>query len=148
MDNFHIRAPATTHEWDAYYDLRWQLLRAPWNQPRGSERDEYEKDAYHVIAIDSTQKIIGVGRLHRISQTQSQIRYMAVQPPARQHGIGKSLLMALEEQAKRWGMQSIVLNAREQAIVFYQRCGYRSDKETTTLYGVIRHWRMSKQITP
>ena len=37
-----LRPPETAEEFDAYYNLRWMVLRAPWNQPTGSEKDEYE----------------------------------------------------------------------------------------------------------
>lgn len=143
-----IRPPVTTREWDAYYDLRWRLLRAPWQQPRGSERDDDENTAYHLMAVNAKNQIIGVGRLQRNTATQSQIRYMAVEPADRRCGIGKALVASLEAQAKHWNMQSIVLNAREQAVGFYQACGYELGDETVTLFGVIRHWQMQKQIAP
>ena len=38
-----IRSPKTTDEWQEYYDLRYRVLRQPWNQPRGSERNEGDK---------------------------------------------------------------------------------------------------------
>jgi N-acetylglutamate synthase-like GNAT family acetyltransferase len=148
MDNFSIRSPATSNEWDAYYDLRWRLLRAPWQQPRGSERDDDENLAYHLIAVNVKDQIIGVGRLHRLSETQSQLRYMAVETAERQRGVGKALVASLEAQASCWGTQSIVLNAREQAVAFYQACGYELGDEADTLFGVIRHWQMQKQLAP
>lgn len=35
-----IKSPQTRDEFFAYYDLRWQILLAPWNQPKGSEQDD------------------------------------------------------------------------------------------------------------
>ena len=35
-----IRSPSQTSEYNAYYSLRWQVLRAPWKQAKGSEKDE------------------------------------------------------------------------------------------------------------
>ncbi len=33
-----IRSPKTELEWVNYYDLRYRILRQPWNQPIGSEK--------------------------------------------------------------------------------------------------------------
>jgi hypothetical protein len=64
--NMVIRFPATESEFEAYYALRWKILREPWNQPPGSEKDEFEGEAVHLAAWDDYGKIIGVGRLHRV----------------------------------------------------------------------------------
>jgi len=29
-----LRRPTSPDEWDAYFDLRWRILRQPWRQPR------------------------------------------------------------------------------------------------------------------
>jgi hypothetical protein len=42
-----IRSPETVEEFMQYYELRWRLLRKPWNQPKGSEKDEKEDEAFH-----------------------------------------------------------------------------------------------------
>jgi len=73
-----IRSPQTRDEYFRYYDLRWRILRAPWNQPKGTEQDELEGQAIHIIAIDG-DKIVGCGRAHFNTEDEAQIRYMAVE---------------------------------------------------------------------
>ena len=73
-----IREPKTKNEFEQYYDLRWKILRQPWNQPKGSEKDNKEKDSVHIIVSDE-DKVIGVGRGHLYTKTEAQIRYMAVE---------------------------------------------------------------------
>ena len=73
-----IIEPSTPDEIQRYYDLRWKILRAPWNQPCGSERDELESSSRHLMVINSKQAVIAVGRLHFNSIREAQIRYMAV----------------------------------------------------------------------
>ena len=63
-----IRSPANESEFKAYYALRWKILREPWNQPPGSEKDEFEQVAVHLAAWDDAGNLIGVGRLHRVSE--------------------------------------------------------------------------------
>ena len=36
---YHLRVPQTEEELEAYYQFRWEMLRKPLHQPKGSERD-------------------------------------------------------------------------------------------------------------
>ena len=75
---FLPRSPASPAELDAYFDLRWRILRQPWNQPRGSERDSRDQSAFHLLVIDDNSKVLACGRLHLNSPSEAQVRYMAV----------------------------------------------------------------------
>ena len=115
----NVTSPKTRQEFERYYDVRWRILRAPWNQPAGSERDEYEDDAYHVMVCISGRIPVGVGRLHFNTTEEAQIRYMAVEESQRGNGIGTAILAELESEAVRKNASNIVLNARETATRFY-----------------------------
>lgn len=141
-----IRSPATESEFEAYYALRWKLLREPWNQPPGSERDEFEGEAIHLAAWDDAGKIVGVGRLHRVVQNSGQVRYMAVDPAQRGHKIGKAILEELELRAIESGILEITLNARQDAVRFYQKSGYKVLSPSHTLFGAIPHFEMRKRL--
>lgn len=139
-----IKQPETEKEFEAYYDLRWRLLREPWQQPRGSEKDDLEDSSFHVMACDENSKVIGVGRLHFNSDTEAQIRYMAVSPEYENLGIGTSILAALEEKAQQEHCKTIVLHARENAVGFYQKKGYELLEKSHLLFDSIQHYRMKK----
>ena len=47
-----LTSPVSEADYDAYYELRWKILRAPWNQPRGSERDDREADSTHLMVVE------------------------------------------------------------------------------------------------
>jgi len=141
-----IIEPAHPEQFRAYYELRWQLLRAPWEQPRGSERDALEDSAIHLMAIDESGTAIGVGRLHFNTDTEAQIRYMAVTDASRRHGVGSLLLQALERRATGKGARRIVLDARETALGFYRSRGYSEIGTGHVLFGCIRHIRMRKTL--
>lgn len=143
--NIIIREPATAREWQQYYELRWKILRAPWQQPQGSEKDELEEQAFHRAAFDE-QKIVGVSRLHQTDNGVAQIRYMAVDPLHQGCGIGKQLLATLEDIARSEQVHQIELNARENAIGFYQAAGYENLRPTHTLYQCIPHVLMQKRL--
>ena len=143
---YTIKSPRTNIELQQYYDLRWRILRAPWQQPRGSERDEYETMAIHAIATDNTDNVIGVARLHQTDNTSAQIRYMAVEASSQKRGVGKALLHYLEEQARTLGVRQINLNARENCVGFYIRQGYHITGPGPVLYGEIKHQMMQKPL--
>lgn len=140
-----IKQPESEHEWQGYYELRWQVLRAPWQQPRGSEKDELESVAVHRLAIIDNQ-IVGVGRLHLVDQALAQIRYMAVADSQQNNGIGRLILQSLEQAAREQAIESVQLNARENAFGFYKKFNYRITGPAATLYGAIKHVQMKKNL--
>lgn len=140
-----IAEPASEAQWSAYYDLRWRILRAPWGQPPGSERDDLEAGAFHLLACDAAGAALGVGRLHFNGPGEAQVRFMAVAEHARGRGVGSALLRRLEEAAWARGATVIVLEARDTAVPFYQRHGYAVVGEGKTLFGTVRHCRMRKK---
>ena len=141
-----IRSPATDSEFEVYYRLRWKILREPWNQPPGSERDDREADALHLAVWNDSGTLIGVGRLHRLSANAGQIRYMAVDPSQRGHGVGAAILRELENLAARSGFDEVMLNAREEAVSFYKSNGYVVVQPSHSLFGVIPHFEMRKRV--
>jgi len=138
--------PQTEDEFTRYYELRWQVLRAPWGQPRGSERDELEDAAEHAVIFGDDGRALAVGRLHFNSSKEAQIRYMAVDPQARGRGLGRQIVEYLEAIAIERGAARIVLNAREEVMGFYAKLGYEVVSAGPTLFGAVRHRRMSKQL--
>ena len=74
-----IIEPDTAEDYRQYYELRWKILRAPWKQPRGSERDSLDDDSTHLMLVDPARVVTGVGRLHFNNIREAQIRYMAIE---------------------------------------------------------------------
>ncbi|MGI9458273.1 MAG: GNAT family N-acetyltransferase [Aeoliella sp.] len=141
-----IATPETPEQLAAYYDLRWRFLRAPWDQPRGSERDELEEVAEHVTARDGEGRLLGIGRLHLNDECEAQIRYMAVEEDCRGHGVGRAMVSRLEELAVAHGVLRIVLNARDTVVGFYEKLGYRIMEEGPTMFDEVKHVRMEKRL--
>lgn len=140
-------SPQSADEWSRYYDLRWRVLREPWIQPPGSERDELDSESIHVALWDSELPVAG-GRLHFNSALEAQVRYMAVEPKWQGMELGSRILGLLETRALEAGARSIVLNAREEAVGFYLRHGYQVRGPAGLLFGSIPHLRMEKVLHP
>jgi GNAT superfamily N-acetyltransferase len=143
-----VRPPQTDEEFARYYDLRWQILRAPWRQSRGSERDELETTADHAAVFDERGAVLAIGRLHLNSPTEAQIRYMAVADVVRGQGVGRQIVEYLEAVARRRGASVIALNAREEVAGFYERLGYEVVGPGPMMFGAITHVKMQKQLRP
>lgn len=143
--NVRICEPRTDDEFNHYYELRWIVLRKPWKQPRGSEKDDFEKNSTHIMACIG-KEIVGVGRIHLKSKETMQIRYMAVKENYRNKGIGSHILKELENRAKIKRIKHIILNARENAIQFYIKNGYSIIGKGDTLFDSIHHWTMQKDL--
>jgi N-acetylglutamate synthase-like GNAT family acetyltransferase len=138
-----IRTPNTQEEWDEYYQLRYQVLRAPWKQAIGSERNEGDETAQH-FAFFEEGKIIGVGRLDYMSEVIAQVRFMAIAGNRQGEGIGKKLMQHMEEIAVETGRTELILHAREIALPFYKNLGYTITEKSHLLFGEIQHYLMRK----
>lgn len=143
-DDFRLGEPASDADWAGYFDLRWRVLREPWDQPRGSERDLDDSSAYHLMVRSAVGAVVAVGRLHFNSKDQAQVRFMAVDDRWRGNGFGGRILFGLEAYAAAQGASEIVLNAREEAIPFYIRYGYDVTGPSSTLFGRVKHVHMRK----
>jgi predicted GNAT family N-acyltransferase len=140
-----IKSPTTDSDWKAYYDLRFNVLREPWNQPHGSEVLPDEDQAIHAITIENGE-VVGVARMHESASKQGQVRCVATATKAQGKGIGKAMMAYLEEKAIEKGWTEIVLEARENAVPFYQAIGYTIVAESYLLFGEIQHYRMQKSL--
>ncbi|MDU1424431.1 MAG: GNAT family N-acetyltransferase, partial [Klebsiella michiganensis] len=49
---YHLRVPQTEEELESYYQFRWEMLRKPLHQPKGSERDAWDAMAHHQMVVD------------------------------------------------------------------------------------------------
>jgi len=141
---YRIKRPETKAEFKHYYHLRWKLLRAPWGQLEGSEVDGIEDQCLHFMAVDDEDKVVGISRLQFNSDSEAQIRYMAVTEAHERQGIGRNLIHAMELCAKKSSHKKIVLDAREPAVNFYKKLGYNVIEKSYLLFDEIQHFRMSK----
>ena len=141
-----IQQPITKEDFEQYFHLRWKLLRAPWNEPEGSEQDELEDQCFHLMAEDGNQTCIAVGRLQLNTETEAQIRYMAVEKTHEGKGIGQNIVIELEKIAIEKMISIMVLDAREPAVGFYEKLGYINKEKSYLLFNSIQHYRMEKRL--
>jgi GNAT superfamily N-acetyltransferase len=144
---FDIIEPHSQQEWDAYYELRFLILRKPWQQIKGSEKSNNEDACLHALAVDKiTHHYLACGRAEWIDTKSIQIRYMAVAETTRSRGLGKAILMFLETKMKQQGATTSLLHARENALPFYIKQGYLLKEKSHLLFGEIQHFLMEKPL--
>lgn len=144
-----VRPPRTPAEWAAYYQLRYAILRQPWQQPPGSEHlpDDNEVGVQHALICDAaTGAALAVGRLHAATPGQGQVRMVAVAATAQGQGRGRQLMEYLEQQARLAGLTEIMLHARQNAVPFYLQLGYTLGEASYTLFESIPHFVMQKRL--
>lgn len=145
-DSVRITEPQTKEQFEAYFLTRYETLRKPWGQPQGSEKDEQEDECIHIMAVNNSDEVIGVCRLQFNSAEEAQLRYMGVQDSARGSGIGKKLITYAEQKAKSRSAHKMILQARENAVDFYKKCGYEIVEKSYLMWGEIQHYLMAKTL--
>ncbi|HEU4717884.1 MAG TPA: GNAT family N-acetyltransferase [Bacteroidia bacterium] len=142
-----VHEPVTPEDFQNYYRLRWEILRRPWNQAEGSEKDNAEETSFHaMITDDETGECLAVGRLQKNSGSEGQVRFFAVKTEKQGKGLGKMLMSFLEQKAKQLGIETVILQARENAVPFYLASGYTIREKTFLLFDEIQHYLMEKKI--
>lgn len=140
-----LATPEKEEEWNSYYNLRYEILRKPWNQPPESAHANDDDTSIHLCLVYQNE-MIGVCRIHYTSHSEAQIRFMGIIKTWRNHQLGDIFLTYAEERCKKSGVRKIFLQARENAIPFYERNGYRILEKTHLLFGQIQHYAMCKII--
>ncbi len=125
--------------------LRYEVLRKPWQKPIDTASDELEQTAMNAF-IEQDGDIIACGRLQDNGQGTGQIRFMAVSETQQGKGLGKLILQKLEQEAQQIGLTKIELQARENAVKFYAANGYTIKEKSFVLWDIIQHYLMFKMI--
>ena len=159
---------------EAYYQCRYTVLRQPLGFNRGAELLPDDSDAIHAYLKDEHGEIVCVGRAHLISNesdgSQSdfpgasgpktpafsplmehenrpaiQIRQMGTLQTSRRMGLAAKVLEALEKETKEiFSAKTGLLQAREEAIPFYQSAGWTVIDQPYSIPNVGQHRSMMK----
>jgi N-acetylglutamate synthase-like GNAT family acetyltransferase len=141
---YNVKIATTEAQFLAILQLRYKMLRQPWNQPIETATDNLEQRSINAFIEDEHGMAIACGRLQENEHKTGQIRFMAVDSAYQGKGLGKKILAALEEQARMIQLANLELQARENAVVFYKSCGYFIKETSFLLWGQIQHYLMEK----
>lgn len=143
--DINIKTPESPEEWEAYYDLRYTVMRAPLNQPRGSERHEGDAAAKH-FALYHEGHLCAIARLDELDQTTAQVRFVAVDTQVQGKGFGRMIMETTEQEARQHKKTTMILHARDYALDFYLKLGYTLIEPSYKLFGTLQHYLMKKTL--
>ena len=130
--------------YDALVSLRTEVLRRPLGLTFSPEQLAAERGQRHVGCY-TVDLLMGCLLLKDLGAGQVQMRQVAVRPEAQGQGIGQMLVAHAETLAAASGGLTIVLHARETAVGFYERLGYRR-VGAQFVEVTLPHWEMTKSL--
>jgi predicted GNAT family N-acyltransferase len=133
---------------DAYQDevdLRYRILRAPLGLTFNPEDLAKEGSDFH-LGLYEDQKLLACLIFTPVDQSVLKMRQVAVDGASQGKGLGTLLVKSAEEWALANGYKKLLLHARETAVPFYLRMGYKKESQPFTEVG-IPHFKMYKSLT-
>jgi len=110
-------------EYEKCVQLRYKVLREPLGLRFSAEQLAVEANDIQLACFQDDEL---VGCLSFIKEgNRAHMRQVAVEPNLQGRGVGRILVQFAEGFVREKGFDSIVLHARETAVAFYERLGYR-----------------------
>jgi N-acetylglutamate synthase-like GNAT family acetyltransferase len=142
-----IKIPKTREDFKAYYELRYKVLRAPWGQPKDTEKDDYEPISQHFMAIDETNgKVVGVIKMFEKSEGVGWVSHLAIDPGYQKKGVGKLLMDTVEHAAREKGYHVIGCMSRLNTTAYFERMGFVTAGLPTQYFGTTQVLWMEKEL--
>lgn len=124
--------------------LRDEILRKPLGLVFTPEQLAEEVNEFHLCAF-ANEEIVGCLLLKPIDKVVIKMRQVAVKSDLQNSGIGKQLVLFSESFAREKGYSIITMHARNSAVPFYEKLGYK--KEGNEFIEVtIPHYTMIKNL--
>jgi predicted GNAT family N-acyltransferase len=139
-----VRTARDADEVRAARDLRVEVFCDEQGVPRELELDGRDDEATQIVAVDESG-VISTCRLRYPAPGECKLERMVVKRGARGLGVGAKLLAFAEEEARREGATTMVLNSQLRSQDFYATSGYTPEGETFMDAG-IEHIRMTKAL--
>lgn len=142
-DEFVIRAVPL----EEVIDLRHRVLRSGLSRDAAYLSGDEKSDAWHWAAFHADRGVIGCATLHLApldGVPAGQLRGMAVDAEFRRYGLGRQLLLAVEQAVRDKDLSLIWANCRTPALPFYRRMGWEIISEEFVIETAGPHFRMKK----
>ncbi len=120
ISDFRVEPADYKADFDDLRAVREAVFVIEQNIPQEIEFDNNDPSCYHFIARDNHHNAIGTARL----SSDCKIGRMAVLENWRGKGVGKALLVALLDKARKLDFTEVKLNAQISVLDFYQKFGF------------------------
>lgn len=145
--NFYVdKVDFGTPECDDILHLRYEVLRKPLNlvfyeKDISEEYRDIHLGGYNVFS----DELAGCLLLRPLPDNRIKMRQVAVRPELQGQGIGRILVLYSEKWSREHGFEIMELNARLQAVPFYEKLGYSKKGDMFKEVG-LDHYYMCKTL--
>ncbi|MGG4497076.1 GNAT family N-acetyltransferase [Brevibacillus reuszeri] len=144
---YQIQSVSTEKEMEDALSVRKAVFIVEQEVPADLEIDEHDKansGTIHFVAYKD-QLPVGASRLRTYAPGVGKIERVAVIKNERGTGLGREIMIAMEDKAKRQGFETLKLNAQTHAQRFYEKLGYETHGDVFDEAG-IEHIAMVKKL--
>ena len=131
-------------EYTATVALRHEILRAPIDLEFPSEELSAENAHFH-LACYYNDELAACLVLVPIDEREIKMRQVAVKENFQRRGVGRVLVEFSEQFARERGFVVMTLHARQNAVAFYEKLGYKKCGEAFEEVTLI-HWKTWKNL--
>ncbi len=133
-----------TPEYEQMVKLRYDIMRKPLGLEFSADELAKEKSDILIGAFEDDE-LIGCCILSQLDSQCTRLRQMAVQKNRQGMGFGESMMHFAENLARDRGYKVIMMHARESALGFYEKLGYRVKGDAFTEVN-LPHRMMEKEL--
>jgi predicted GNAT family N-acyltransferase len=123
----------------AAFALREDVFHGEQNVPLDEELDELDRDAQHLVALDSDGRVIGTLRLLSFGD-EAKIGRVVVAAEWRRRGIASQMLQTALARARERRFQRVRLAAQIVAVALYEQAGFAVESEPFDEAGIAHVW--------
>lgn len=113
-----------SRDYEQMVHLRYEILRKPLGLNFSPDELEMEKNDILIGAFDD-ERIMGCCLVTQVDNHVAKLRQMAVSKNMQRMGIGESMISFAENITRDRGFRILMMHARDTAIGFYERFGYK-----------------------
>lgn len=124
------------------YPVRRAVLRKNFPNEPHQFKGDFDENTFH-LGYFQENEIIGILTIMK-NENVAQLRGMAVSEDFQGKGIGKLLIERAEEILQNDKISKIWMNAREKAVPFYEKLGYKTEGELFIIKPIGFHYVMTK----
>lgn len=139
-----LEIPFQSDWYEQACELRNQVLRLPLGLDLQTEDLSAESEYMH-FGIEQEGQIVAYVLAVPLTAARAKLRQMAVAAAYQGQGIGRRLLKLVEASLNQKGIQVLELDARKEAVGFYEKLGYAVEGDEF-ISVTIPHQRMTKAI--
>jgi predicted GNAT family N-acyltransferase len=145
----HVRRAYSPDEIAACLQVRRRVFIDEQRVPEHEELDDLDSVARHFLAAPEKgsppQAAFGTARLVFLDDGTAKVQRVAVLRAERKRGVGAALMFAVEGEAARARVSTVILGSQLHALKFYERLGYQSYGDVFLDAG-IEHRMMKKEV--